>query len=52
MAEGDTTVEKLKAQFPEAVLAEQEFRGETTVELRADDLVGACRFLRTDAACV
>jgi len=48
MAEGDTTVEKLKAQFPEAVLEEKEFRGETTVELRAEDLVEVCRFLRDD----
>jgi NADH dehydrogenase I D subunit len=48
MAEGDTTVEKLKAQFPEAVLEEKEFRGETTIELKADDLVDVCRFLRDD----
>ncbi|HID64376.1 MAG TPA: NADH dehydrogenase (quinone) subunit D [Anaerolineae bacterium] len=49
MAEGDTTVERLKARFPEAVLEEKEFRGETTVELRADDLVEVCRFLRDDS---
>ena len=48
MAEGDTSVEKLKAQFPEAVLEEKEFRGETTVELRAEALAGVCRFLRDD----
>ena len=48
MAEGDTTVEKLKAQFPEAVLEEKEFRGETTVELRAENLVEVCRFLCDD----
>ena len=39
MAEGDTAIEKLKAQFPEAVLEEKAFRGETTVELTAEDLV-------------
>ena len=41
-------IEKLKAQFPEAVLGVQEFRGETTVTVRAEELVDVCIFLRDD----
>ena len=39
-------IEKLKAQFPE--IGVQEFRGETTVTVRAEELVGVCTFLRDD----
>jgi len=41
-------IEKLRAQFPEAVLGIQEFRGETTVTVRAEDVVDVCTFLRDD----
>ena len=41
-------IEKLKAQFPEAVLEVEEFRGETTVTVRAEELVDVCTFLRDD----
>ena len=41
-------IEKLKAQFPEAVVGVQEFRGETTVTVRAEELVDVCTFLRDD----
>jgi NADH dehydrogenase I D subunit len=41
-------IEKLKAQFPEAVLGVQEFRGETAVTVRAEELVDVCTFLRDD----
>ena len=41
-------MEKLKPQFPQAVLGVQEFRGETTVTLRAAELADVCTFLRDD----
>ncbi len=48
MSEDTITVEKLKGRFPEAVLDVKEFRGETTITVRAEDLVEVCRFLRDD----
>jgi NADH-quinone oxidoreductase subunit C len=43
-----TIVEKLKSQFPNAVLDVKEFRGETTVHVAKDALVSVCRFLRDE----
>jgi NADH-quinone oxidoreductase subunit C/D len=48
LAEGDVNVEKLKAQFPEAVLGAVEFRGETTVTVAPEQIVEVCTFLRDD----
>lgn len=45
-----TIVEKLKSQFPAAVLDVKEFRGETTVHIAKESVVDVCRFLRDDAA--
>jgi len=45
-----TIVEKLKSQFPNAVLEVKEFRGETTVHVTKDAIVAVCRFLRDDAS--
>ncbi len=45
-----TIVEKLKTQFPHAVLDVKEFRGETTVHVAKDAIVAVCRFLRDDAS--
>lgn len=39
-------VDKLKAKFGEAVLATSEFRGETTVVVRKEDIVAICAFLK------
>jgi NADH-quinone oxidoreductase subunit C/D len=41
-------VEKLKSRFPGAVLEVAEFRSETTITLRAGDLLPVARFLRDE----
>lgn len=46
--EGDITVLKLRQQFPQAVLEVGRAHGETTVVVRAADILPICRFLRTD----
>ncbi len=48
MSQTNPAVEKLRAQFEGAIQAESEFRGETTVTLRPQDLVAVARFLRDD----
>ena len=48
MTEGNIAVEKLKARLPEGVVGVKEFRGDTTITVRADNLVEACRVLRDD----
>jgi NADH-quinone oxidoreductase subunit C len=40
--------ERMKQKFPESILRVSSFRGETTVELRADDILSVCRFLHDD----
>jgi NADH-quinone oxidoreductase subunit C len=42
------TVSRLKAQFSDAISGVVEFRGDTTVTVRRDAIVAACRFLRDD----
>lgn len=49
MYEGDLSVQKLKERFPQAILEVDEFRGETTITVRAADLLSICRFLCDDA---
>jgi NADH dehydrogenase I D subunit len=49
MIEGDTSIQKLREQFPQSILDVVEFRGETAVVVRAADLLSVCRFLRDDA---
>ncbi|MBW7887727.1 MAG: NADH-quinone oxidoreductase subunit C [Bacteroidetes bacterium] len=46
-----TVVEKLQAQFPKSILAVNEFRGEITVQLKKEDIVAVCTFLRDDSDC-
>ncbi|MBE0597676.1 MAG: NADH-quinone oxidoreductase subunit C [Desulfuromonadales bacterium] len=41
-------VAKLKAKFATSVLDVKEFRGETTVTLKKEDIVAACSFLKKD----
>jgi NADH-quinone oxidoreductase subunit C len=43
-----TVAERLKEKFPEAVLEVSSFRGETTLQIRPEDLLSLCRFLRDD----
>jgi len=44
----DTVTEKLQAQFPEAIVEVYEFRGDTTVTVKPEQLVAICQFLRDD----
>ncbi len=48
MIEGDTSISKLRDQFPQSVADIHQFRGETTVTVRAADILPVCRFLHTD----
>ncbi|OIO94140.1 MAG: hypothetical protein AUK03_07155 [Anaerolineae bacterium CG2_30_64_16] len=48
MSETNYAVEKLKARFPGAVQQVSEFRGETTLTVRPQDLVAVATFLRDD----
>ncbi len=48
MIEDDMSVRKLKERFPQAVMDISDFRGETTVVIRAADILPICRFLRDD----
>ena len=48
MTQTNPTVEKLQAQFSGAIQAVREFRGETTLTVRAQDLVAVARFMRDD----
>ena len=41
-------VDRLKAQFGETVLAVNEFRGETTVVVKKDQIVSVCAFLKKE----
>jgi NADH-quinone oxidoreductase subunit C len=41
-------VENLKTKFPNSVISTNEFREETTVHIKKDDIVAVCRFLRDD----
>lgn len=50
MTEPISAVEAVRAAFPDAILEEQSFRGETTLVLRAQDLVAVASFLRDDPA--
>ncbi len=47
----DSTIEKLKAKFPEIVKGDQEFRGERTVQVTPEQLQAVALFLRDDEAC-
>jgi NADH-quinone oxidoreductase subunit C/D len=49
MYEGDLSIQELNERFPQAVLEVGEFRRETTITVRAADLLSICRFLRDDA---
>lgn len=48
MTQGNITVDKLKAQFPAAVLQVEAARGEVSITVEAAELLGVCHFLRDD----
>ena len=41
-------VAKLKGKFPDSVLGIVEFRGETTINLKKDNIVAVCSFMKKD----
>ena len=41
-------LERIKQSFPESILEVATFRGETTLHLRAEDILAVCRFLHDD----
>jgi NADH-quinone oxidoreductase subunit C len=45
----DAIVRRLREQFPDSVDTAAEFRGDLTVQIKKDDIVKVCRFLRDDA---
>ena len=44
-------VEKLKSNFPNSILDVKEFRNETTVHIKKEDIVPVCTFLLNDESC-
>ena len=42
-------IEKLKAAFPQGIESDNEFRGDLTLQIRREDIVPVCRFLKDDA---
>ncbi len=44
-------VEKLRTQFPTSLLEAKEFRAETTLHIKKEDIVAVCKFLRDDPDC-
>jgi NADH-quinone oxidoreductase subunit C/D len=50
MSEDDASVSRLQERFPQAVLDVSRFRGETTVAVRAADILPVCRFLHDEPA--
>ncbi len=45
-----TIVEALRSRFPESVENDREFRGDLTVQIRRQDIIRVCEFLKTDPA--
>ena len=44
-------VNKIKKKLPEAVLGTARFREETTLQIRPEDILPVCRFLRDEPGC-
>lgn len=42
-------IEKLKGQFPSSLEGTNEFRGDLTLQIKREDIVRVCEFLKTDA---
>jgi len=48
MAENNLTINKLKEKFPNSILGEGTFRGESTVTVPKEEIVQICKFLHSD----
>lgn len=48
MTDTTSAAEKLRAQYPDVISAQSEFRGELTLAVRPQDLVAVAQFLRDD----
>jgi NADH-quinone oxidoreductase subunit C len=48
MAENNLTINKLKEKFPNSILGEATFRGESTVTVPKEEIVQICKFLHSD----
>ncbi len=46
-----TVVEKLQSNFPNSILDVKEFRNETTIHIKKEDIVSVSLFLRDDEEC-
>lgn len=44
-------VERVRERFPESLLEVTEYRGETTIRVRREDILEVLRFLKEDEAC-
>jgi NADH-quinone oxidoreductase subunit C len=44
-----TVVHKLQTQFIDSIIAVKEFRDETTIDIKKENIIDVCRFLRDDA---
>ena len=48
MAEGNITLQKLKAQYPDEIIEAEDRPGDSSIVLRKGRIVDICRFLRDD----
>jgi len=48
MAENNLTINKLKEKFPNSILGEATFRGESTVTVPKEEIVQICKLLHSD----
>ena len=48
MAENNLTINKLKEKFPNSILGEATFRGESTVTVPKEEILQICKFLHSD----
>jgi NADH-quinone oxidoreductase subunit C len=46
----DSVLQALKSRFPDSILSSGEFRGDLTLQVRRQDIVRVCSFLRDDPA--
>jgi NADH-quinone oxidoreductase subunit C len=45
----DIIIQKLRSQFPESVGGTNDFRGDLTIQVRREDIVKVCAFLKNDS---
>ncbi len=49
MSMNEKILERLRASFPESIESENTFRNDLTVQIRKQDILNVCRFLRDDS---